>query len=237
MEYIQTDTNGRNYIVNCCERCGKITEGIHTCTPNLVIERLQAEVERLKAENAKLCGSSLDYVAELRAQLDALSKQEPVGYMDGRGRFFYARDPHMIKNHEGMREVFTKPQTAEIVEYKNALRLRMAQITELRAELEQLRKAQGEPVGKVLIGGYEVELNQRLPEDTPLYTHPAPEQLTRQAALLKMAKEVLKKYHYAAIDAGFHNRAMLDEGLTAFTAIEAHENLIPIVDIYKVLQA
>jgi len=40
MNYIQTDTNGRKYIVNCCERCGKITEGIHTCSPNPVIERL-----------------------------------------------------------------------------------------------------------------------------------------------------------------------------------------------------
>ena len=43
-EYVQTATNGRKYIVNCCERCGKITEGIHTCTPNLVIERLTAEI-------------------------------------------------------------------------------------------------------------------------------------------------------------------------------------------------
>ena len=43
-EYVQTATNGRKYIVNCCERCGKITEGIHTCTPNLVIERLTAEL-------------------------------------------------------------------------------------------------------------------------------------------------------------------------------------------------
>ena len=45
-EYVQTATNGRKYIVNCCERCGKITEGIHTCTPNLVIERLTAELAR-----------------------------------------------------------------------------------------------------------------------------------------------------------------------------------------------
>jgi hypothetical protein len=50
MQYVQTDTNGRKYIVNCCERCGKITEGIHTCTPNLVIERLIAELAACKRD-------------------------------------------------------------------------------------------------------------------------------------------------------------------------------------------
>ncbi len=29
-----------------------------------------------------------------------------VGYLDGRGRFFYADDPHMEIDHTGMREVF-----------------------------------------------------------------------------------------------------------------------------------
>lgn len=48
--YVQTDTNGRKRIVNCCTRCGKITEGIHTCTPNLVIERLTAENKAQLAE-------------------------------------------------------------------------------------------------------------------------------------------------------------------------------------------
>lgn len=43
-QYVQTDTNGRKRIVNCCTRCGKITEGVHTCTPNPVIERLTAEL-------------------------------------------------------------------------------------------------------------------------------------------------------------------------------------------------
>lgn len=43
-EYIQTDANGRKRIVNCCERCGKITDGVHTCTPNPVIARLTAEL-------------------------------------------------------------------------------------------------------------------------------------------------------------------------------------------------
>ena len=53
-EYVQTATNGRKYIVNCCERCGKITEGIHTCTPNLVIERLTAELAEMTGERDAL---------------------------------------------------------------------------------------------------------------------------------------------------------------------------------------
>ena len=43
-DHIVTDPNGRKRIVNCCTRCGKITEGVHTCTPNPVIERLTAEL-------------------------------------------------------------------------------------------------------------------------------------------------------------------------------------------------
>jgi hypothetical protein len=53
-QYVQTDTNGRKYIVNCCERCGKITEGIHTCTPNLVIERLTAELAECRKDSARI---------------------------------------------------------------------------------------------------------------------------------------------------------------------------------------
>ena len=33
-DHIVTDPNGRKRIVNCCTRCGKITEGVHTCTPS-----------------------------------------------------------------------------------------------------------------------------------------------------------------------------------------------------------
>lgn len=35
----------------------------------------------------------------------------------------------------------------------------------------------------------------------------------------QQALEALKKYHYAAIDAGFHDQEMLNKGFTAFTAL------------------
>ena len=50
MKYVETDFNGRKYVTHYCERCGKRTEGIHTCSPNPVIEKLQAENVHLHTE-------------------------------------------------------------------------------------------------------------------------------------------------------------------------------------------
>ena len=53
MELVRHDTNGRRYVVYCCDRCGKVTEGVHTCSPNPVIEQLRAKVAELEAQLAK----------------------------------------------------------------------------------------------------------------------------------------------------------------------------------------
>jgi len=76
------------------------------------------------------------------------------------------------------------------------------QIESLQAELEQLRKAQGEPVAEAMRhahGGINW-LGKLYPDGTKFYTHPAPEQLTRQAALLKQCKEALK--HFPSLNTG-----------------------------------
>jgi hypothetical protein len=44
--------------------------------------------------------------AEIYALKQSLAARVPVGWLDGRGRFFYADDPMYKNNHEGMREVF-----------------------------------------------------------------------------------------------------------------------------------
>ena len=97
-EYVQTATNGRKYIVNCCERCGKITEGIHTCTPNLVIERLTAEIaiERRLSFRTQLAEMDAELVKtrdlaehwmilaeQRRVELEECRKFQDLSYMDG----------------------------------------------------------------------------------------------------------------------------------------------------------
>ena len=97
-EYVQTATNGRKYIVNCCERCGKITEGIHTCTPNLVIERLTAEIaiERRLSFRTQLAEMDAELVKtrdlaehwmilaeQRRVELEECRKLQDLSYMDG----------------------------------------------------------------------------------------------------------------------------------------------------------
>lgn len=62
-----------------------------------MIERLAAVNTNLNSENALLLKWKLEGVPEGCVV---------VGYLDGRGRFFYADDPHMEVDHTGMREVF-----------------------------------------------------------------------------------------------------------------------------------
>jgi hypothetical protein len=64
----------------------------------------------------------------------AAPSQEPfiAGWLDGRGRFFYANDPMYRDNHEGMRPVFTTPPDAA------------AQIAELLTENRTLVRQNGE---------------------------------------------------------------------------------------------
>lgn len=45
---VKVDANGRKYVVSYCNTCGKVAEGVHTCSPNPVIEALLAENARLK---------------------------------------------------------------------------------------------------------------------------------------------------------------------------------------------
>ena len=54
MEVVRQDANGRRYIVYCCDRCGKVTEGVHTCSPNPVIEQLRATIEQQQARIKEL---------------------------------------------------------------------------------------------------------------------------------------------------------------------------------------
>lgn len=50
MKSVKSDANGRKYVVYYCDRCGKVTDGVHTCTPNPVIESLQARIAELEAQ-------------------------------------------------------------------------------------------------------------------------------------------------------------------------------------------
>ena len=48
----------------------------------------------------------LDYEKEALAILDNLQEVEVVGYVDGRGRFFYKEDPHINLDHAGMPNLY-----------------------------------------------------------------------------------------------------------------------------------
>ena len=67
------------------------------------------EVREMLARLNAVGNTSLEYAAA--DMIERLAARVPdgcvvVGYLDGRGRFFYADDPHMEIDHTGMREVF-----------------------------------------------------------------------------------------------------------------------------------
>ena len=70
MQIVRKDANCRQQLVDCCDNCGKITEGFHTCTPNPVIEQLRDENARLKE---KLADTRRHY-EELRKLIDGNSE-------------------------------------------------------------------------------------------------------------------------------------------------------------------
>ena len=73
------------------------------------IESLRARVAELESERDQWrheFKAAYKRETELEAQLAAIHKKiaeaQVVGYLDGRGRFFYAEDPWMKEDHLGM---------------------------------------------------------------------------------------------------------------------------------------
>jgi hypothetical protein len=101
-------------------------------------------------------------------------------------------------------EYQTNARVLDAADHSAKLKEVCSERKELRAELEQLRKAQGEPYGIVYeYDGYggthqsfrHYQRNGKYPDRSfPVFTHPASEQLTRQAALLKIAVAALERY-------------------------------------------
>ena len=56
---------------------------------------------RIAAESGRIARDSMH-----EHLIERLAARVPVGWLDGRGRFFYADDPMYKNNHTGMREVF-----------------------------------------------------------------------------------------------------------------------------------
>jgi hypothetical protein len=79
------------------------------------------QIEKLALEVAEKQGCWLMYSKEYKNDIIGLCTRflaaylkecgEPVGWLDGRGRFFYANDPDYSSDHEGMTPCYTHPAT------------------------------------------------------------------------------------------------------------------------------
>lgn len=94
MQLIKQDANGRRYIVYCCDRCGEILEGAHSCSPNPVIEQLQRENERLEfllRDARDEATHWLEKVHQVRDDLAAAQARE-AKLREAMSRFVFAWD-------------------------------------------------------------------------------------------------------------------------------------------------
>ncbi len=78
------------------------------------IEEIALEVGKtVWSDYYRMSNEHQEFCRRLIAAVDAeRGSAEPVGYLDGRDRFFYANDPMYKDNHEGMSPVYRHPAPA-----------------------------------------------------------------------------------------------------------------------------